>query len=141
MTIHVRSLFNVHGLQAVATLRRGPLRFGQLQKAMGAHNNCHCQTTLRKLERDGLILRRALGDFQHQGVEYSLTDFGLLFARSAEPLLRWVTDNVETVEDNRAAFNTERNNARAAEQAAAVVTKPTKRSAKRPATKVMDLTR
>ncbi|QWT22052.1 helix-turn-helix transcriptional regulator [Bacillus sp. NP157] len=82
---------------AIYVLSFGPMRTGQLQRAMPGVSKKMLTQTLRELERDGVIVRNV-----HQVVppvvEYSLTGLGLRFA---EPLLQfyeWAERNAEVLD-------------------------------------------
>lgn len=51
---------------------------------------------LKKLERDGFIQRKVI-ETNVLRIEYSLTDFGLDFARTAYQMKEWAESNIEHV--------------------------------------------
>jgi DNA-binding HxlR family transcriptional regulator len=88
----------------IYVLSFGPLRTGQLQRAMIGVSKKMLTQTLRELEGDGLIARKV-----HQVVppmvEYSLTPLGEGFVEPLMSLYSWAESNAELLdrlEENRA---------------------------------------
>lgn len=64
-------------------LLRGPMRFNELQRRLGAVTHRTLSRTLKEMEASGLVIRRDYGEIPPR-VDYSLTARG----RSLEPVLR-----------------------------------------------------
>lgn len=64
-------------------LLRGPMRFNELQRRLGAVTHRTLSRTLKEMEAGGLVIRRDYGEIPPR-VDYALTARG----RSLEPVLR-----------------------------------------------------
>ncbi|GGM00193.1 winged helix-turn-helix transcriptional regulator [Nakamurella endophytica] len=88
----------------VATLAGGPLRFGQLHRAVDGISQRMLTLTLRHLERDGMVHRTVHPEVPPR-VEYRLTDLG----RGSVPLLQglrdWSAAHAAEIGAARAAFD------------------------------------
>jgi len=69
-------------------IRRGPLRFGELRRLVPEITEKMLSLQLKKLERDGLVARRAFPEVPPR-VEYSLTAQGRTLVPALEALARW----------------------------------------------------
>ncbi|MEU0387268.1 winged helix-turn-helix transcriptional regulator [Streptomyces chartreusis] len=79
------------------SLGEGPLRFGELRRAVAGISERVLILQLREMEHSGLIHREA----HHQvppKVEYSLTDFGHSLNAAMVPLGEWGEENLERIE-------------------------------------------
>ncbi|WP_338783437.1 helix-turn-helix domain-containing protein [Streptomyces sp. DG1A-41] len=79
------------------SLGEGPLRFGELRRAVAGISERMLILQLREMEHSGLIHREA----HHQvppKVEYSLTDFGRSLNAAMAPLGEWGEENLERIE-------------------------------------------
>ena len=65
-----------------------PIRFGQLKKAISGITNTMLTTSLRELERDGLVSRIQFNEFPPH-VEYSLTDKGKALLPVFYEMTKW----------------------------------------------------
>ena len=83
-------------------LDASPRRFSQLKRAIGGISQKMLTQTLRRLEADGLVERRAFATVPVT-VEYTLTPLGRSLHRALGPLRRWAEDNMSRVLDARAA--------------------------------------
>jgi DNA-binding HxlR family transcriptional regulator len=72
------------------------VRFNQLRREVQGISQKVLSQTLKKLERDGLVLRRAYPTVPVT-VEYSLSPLGQTLAATIEPLSRWAESHIETV--------------------------------------------
>ncbi|WP_237150973.1 winged helix-turn-helix transcriptional regulator [Pseudomonas sp. ADAK13] len=88
----------------VVQLEASPKRFSELRRAIGAISQKMLTTTLRGLERDGLI-SRTVYPTKPPSVEYALTDMGLELVMPVRALGTWVIKNLERIETARAAFD------------------------------------
>lgn len=78
------------GVLVLVALEAGTLRFSALRRLIGGVSERMLAQTLRQLEQDGLVQRRAF-DVVPPHVEYSLTPMG----REAAALMRILTDWIE----------------------------------------------
>ena len=69
-------------------LARGPLGFGELQRAMPRVTGKVLREQLRQLQADGLVARRALTPV-HRGVRYQLTPYAKTLNPVFNALLSW----------------------------------------------------
>lgn len=83
-------------LLIVKILKRGPCRFNQLRREIGGISQKALSQTLQKLERDGLVNRRAFPTVPVT-VEYSLTELGETLSELIEPLVSWAETHIEEV--------------------------------------------
>jgi DNA-binding HxlR family transcriptional regulator len=77
----------------------GPLRFGELRRAVGGVSERMLTLQLRELQARGLVHR----EVHHQvppKVEYSLTDFGRSLVVALAPLGQWGEENLERLEES-----------------------------------------
>jgi DNA-binding HxlR family transcriptional regulator len=78
-------------------LRNGPVRFGELRRAVVGVSEKMLIQSLKELEADGAVLRRDFREIPPR-VEYSLTPFGATLFESLIPLCEWGTRNMERIE-------------------------------------------
>lgn len=69
-------------------LGAGPLRYGELRERVGGISKKMLTQTLRKLERNGLVVRVVLAGAP-AGVEYGLTALGRSLLEPVAALSRW----------------------------------------------------
>lgn len=75
-------------------LGQGPLRYSELRERIGGISNKMLTQTLRKLERAGLVERRALATAP-PGAEYVLTSLGESLLDPVSVLARWAEDHAD----------------------------------------------
>jgi DNA-binding HxlR family transcriptional regulator len=75
-------------LTAVSKLVVGPLRFGELQRAVGPVSAKTLTRQLRALEEDGVVIRTIYPEVPPR-VTYELTDAGMALAEIADQLGQW----------------------------------------------------
>lgn len=75
-------------LLILVRLDQGPARFNQLRREIEGVSQKVLSLTLKRLERDGLISRRAYPTVPVT-VEYRLTDLGRTLRESVIPFSRW----------------------------------------------------
>lgn len=92
-------------LVVIAELRDGTLRFSELRRAMGGVSQKSLTTTLRDLERDGFVSRRAYPTIPPR-VDYMLTELGLELLELADGWRRFATRHRMAVEAARLRFDT-----------------------------------
>lgn len=83
-------------------LREGPQRYGVLLERIGGVSKKMLTQTLRKLEANGLVERRAIRSVP-PGAEYSLTALGESLLGPVIVLSRWAEQNAEQVAAAREA--------------------------------------
>ena len=85
------------------TLENGPLRFGQLRRAVGDITQRVLTENLRGLQRDGYLSRTV-----HEGppvaVFYELTPQGKSIVARMWPLVDWADQHMETIKVTRKNF-------------------------------------
>jgi DNA-binding HxlR family transcriptional regulator len=89
---------------AVAALAEGPMRFNAIMRAIGGVSHRMLTLTLRGLQRDGLVERRAFPTIPPR-VEYELTPLGRSLIKPLEVLMDWAKRNRSTVETARARYD------------------------------------
>lgn len=92
----------------VGLLEQRTYRFGELRRAIEGISHKVLTQTLRSLEADGLVARRALPT-RPVTVEYSLTPLGRTLAAPLAAIRDWAEQHIVAVEQARAA-HTRRNN-------------------------------
>lgn len=90
-------------LLVLAYLAEGTLRFTELKRTIGDISQRMLSQTLRSLERDGYLSRRAYPTVPPK-VEYSLTALGVSLLEKIEPLIRWANENHAEVQKAREAY-------------------------------------
>lgn len=78
-------------------LMETPRRFNELRRAIGGISQKMLSQTLKSLERDGLVRRRAIATVPVT-VEYSITPLGLTLAQAVDPLRQWAENNLKEVQ-------------------------------------------
>jgi DNA-binding HxlR family transcriptional regulator len=91
-------------LLIIGTLDTGPLRFTELQRRIDGISHRMLTQTLRSLERDGLVTRRAYAEIPPR-VEYSATELGQSLAEPVLELVGWAADHHERITSARDAFD------------------------------------
>jgi len=82
----------------------GELRFTQLSKLVTGISQKMLTQTLREMEREGLVIR-TVHPVVPPKVEYRLTDLGLGLGAAFCGVWVWAQQNLETIEQARAAFD------------------------------------
>ena len=80
----------------VGLLAERPHRFGELRRAVDGISQKMLTQTLRSLERDGLVDRRAYPTVPVT-VEYSLTPLGLTLTEPLAAIRAWAEEHIEAV--------------------------------------------
>jgi DNA-binding HxlR family transcriptional regulator len=93
------------GILTVAA--QGPVRFTDLQRALGGISRRMLALKLRQLERDGLVARTAYPAGPSR-VEYALTAIAAELLETLRGLTDWAARHQGTVAASRAAFDLER---------------------------------
>lgn len=91
-------------IMIVGALSQGPLRFNALQRAVPGVSHKMLATTLRGLERDGLVTRTAFATIPPR-VDYELTPQGRSLQAPLRALASWARLQQEYIERAREAFD------------------------------------
>jgi DNA-binding HxlR family transcriptional regulator len=89
----------IHG-----TLEAGPMRFSDLRDALGGISPKVLTQSLRALERDGLVARRAYKQVPPK-VEYSLTELGGSLCAPVKELRAWAEQHIDSIRAARADYD------------------------------------
>ncbi|MFD9737911.1 winged helix-turn-helix transcriptional regulator [Umezawaea sp. NPDC059074] len=92
----------------VITLADGPRRFGEVRDALDGISGKVLTSTLRDLQRDGLLRRTAYAEVPPR-VEYELTPLGHTLHAPLEALCRWAEDHIPEVLTARDEFDDQAN--------------------------------
>ncbi|WP_369191823.1 winged helix-turn-helix transcriptional regulator [Streptomyces sp. R08] len=87
-------------LLVIGTLRSGPLRFGELETAIGGISQRMLTLTLKNLVEDGLLVRTAYAEVPPR-VEYEMTELGRSLVPLVMALAEWAMANHEQINANR----------------------------------------
>ncbi len=91
-------------LLIVSTLGEGPLRFNELRRHIADISQKMLSSTLKVLERDGLVRRTVLPSVPPQ-VEYALTDLGRELLTPVSALAGWTAANTPRIMAARAEYD------------------------------------
>jgi DNA-binding HxlR family transcriptional regulator len=91
-------------LLIVRTLGEGPLRFNELRRHIADISQKMLSSTLKVLERDGLVSRTVIPSVPPQ-VEYALTDLGRELLRPVNALAEWTAANTSRILAARAEYD------------------------------------
>lgn len=92
------------GVLALAALLDGTFRFSELRRRLPGVSEKMLSQTLRTLERDGLVRRRAHPVIPPH-VDYDLTPLGTEAARQVHALARWAESQVAAVTAAREEYD------------------------------------
>lgn len=81
-----------------------PMRFSEIQRAIGNISQKMLTSTLRTLERDGFVTR-TVTPTRPPRVDYELTDLGRDLLIPVQQLGQWAVNNAERIAAARAAFD------------------------------------
>lgn len=76
-------------------------RFGELKRVCEGVSQKMLTQTLRKLERDGLVLRASYSNEMVLRVEYQLTPLGQSLVPVVNTVKAWAEDNLKQIEQHR----------------------------------------
>lgn len=85
-------------------LESGPMRFNQLRREIEGISQKMLSQTLKSLERDGLVSRRAFATVPVT-VEYSITPLGTTLAETLVPLRMWAETHIAQMLEARSAYD------------------------------------
>lgn len=88
-------------------LKQDVLRFSELRRKIGGVSERMLAQTLRHMEQDGFIARKAY-DVVPPHVEYWLTPLGYEAEQKLIGLADWLEDNVQRIQQNREDFDQRR---------------------------------
>lgn len=88
----------------IRRLAGGTMRFAELRRSIGGISQKVLTSTLRGLERDGLVSRRIYASVPPR-VEYTLTELGQSLCSLVAGICDWAEAHIEQVEAARAAFD------------------------------------
>jgi DNA-binding HxlR family transcriptional regulator len=77
------------------------MRFNALERASDAPNPVRLSDHLKKLVRDGIVVRRVIQVGPPAVTEYSLTELGADLAKPASALIAWTEAHAAEVEASR----------------------------------------
>ena len=90
-------------LLVIYALEEGELRFSRIQERVPGISQKMLTKTLRQLERDGLVARRAYAEVPPR-VDYRLTDLGESLVYAMCGLWEWAGEHLDDVQSARQAF-------------------------------------
>lgn len=88
----------------VGALYQNTLRFGQLRRRCEGVSQKVLTKTLRRLERDGMVIRVEYPDEMVLRVEYSLTAIGESLVPVVQSAKRWAEQNLKRIEQHRTQY-------------------------------------
>ncbi|TDD62013.1 transcriptional regulator [Kribbella antibiotica] len=90
----------------IVELANGVRRFRELQRAIDGISQRMLTLTVRRLERDGLVVRTVYPTVPAQ-VDYRLTETGTSLTHLVKALADWSLDNRATIAEARHSYDTE----------------------------------
>ena len=91
----------------MALLAQQPMRFNALLRQIDGLSQKVLSQTLKRLERDGLVNRKAFATVPVT-VEYSMTPLGATLAESLTVVINWAQDNLQVVLDALQRYDKDR---------------------------------
>ena len=91
----------------VSPLETETKRFGELKKEIDGISQKMLTKTLKGMERDGLIKRKAYPTIPPK-VEYSLTDLGVTLVEMLQNIQFWAENNIEQIIKSQNKFDTKK---------------------------------
>lgn len=88
----------------LVVISNGPMRFNALKRQVGGISQKVLSQTLKSLERDGFVTRRAYATVPVT-VEYALTPLGASLERTLAPLAQWASENIDVIARAQAQFD------------------------------------
>jgi DNA-binding HxlR family transcriptional regulator len=89
---------------AVRELLGGRARFSALERAIPGISQRMLSTTLKNLERDGLVIRELFPEVPPR-VEYEITRLGQSLLRPTQGLFDWAKENWEQVREAQSKYD------------------------------------
>jgi DNA-binding HxlR family transcriptional regulator len=100
----LESLADKWSLLVIHTLSIGPGRTAELRRRIGGISEKMLIQTLRRLERNGFVVRRSFNEVPPR-VEYSLTVLGASLSEPIRAFDAWVERNMAAVSEAQRAFD------------------------------------
>lgn len=91
-------------LLILGSLAGGPVRFNALRRQIDGVSQKMLSQTLKNLERDGLICRRAYATVPVT-VEYAMTELGATLAQTIQTLRLWTATHMEDILASQSAYD------------------------------------
>ncbi|GAA2695306.1 MULTISPECIES: helix-turn-helix domain-containing protein [Actinosynnema] len=91
-------------MMALAVLEDGPRRFNDIKRLLEGVTQRVLTHTLRRLERNGMVVRRVLPT-SPVGVEYALTPLARSLRDPFWRLLEWTLEHSDEIEEARRAYD------------------------------------
>ncbi|MDT5033076.1 MAG: hypothetical protein QOC94_3247 [Actinoplanes sp.] len=91
----------------ILELKRGPLRFSQLRKAVRGVTPQVLAQSLRELQRNGMLVRRHFPEIPPR-VEYGLTDLGLTLCEPVNAIRTWAEKHGPAIVEARERYDADR---------------------------------
>ena len=88
----------------IVELANGPRRFRQLQRAIAGISQRMLTLTVRRLERDGLVLRTVYPTVPAQ-VDYRLTETGASLTHLVQQLAEWSLTHRDSIAESRRTYD------------------------------------
>jgi DNA-binding HxlR family transcriptional regulator len=105
---HARQILDRVGdkwsISVIYALGDTTLRFTELRHAIDGISQRMLTSTLRTLERDGLV-ERTVHPVVPPRVDYRLTKLGLTLSATVCSLMNWAVDNGDEIDEARAAYD------------------------------------
>jgi DNA-binding HxlR family transcriptional regulator len=89
----------------VGALESKVMRFGELKRVCEGISQKMLTQTLRKLERDGLVIRTLYADVLPIKAEYRLTELGKSLLPIVQAAKSWAEENLHQIEENRDSYD------------------------------------
>lgn len=86
------------------TVLEEPTRFNEIRRQLEGVTQRVLTQTLRRLERNGLVVRRVL-ETSPVGVEYSLTPLGESFREPFKRLYEWALAHSDQIQESQRTFD------------------------------------
>lgn len=88
----------------IGALKDRVMRFGELKRVCEGISQKMLTQTLRKLERDGLVMRTLYADTLPIKAEYRLTELGRSLLPVVQAAKSWSEENLHEIEANRVLY-------------------------------------
>ncbi|NJR59887.1 MAG: helix-turn-helix transcriptional regulator [Cyanobacteria bacterium CRU_2_1] len=89
----------------IGALEGKVMRFGELKRLCEGISQKMLTQTLRKLERDGLVMRTLYADTLPIKTEYRLTKLGKSLLPVVQAAKSWAEENLHQIEENRVLYD------------------------------------